>query len=700
MLEAPPRTLSRPLAIETFSYRMEQQLPIQDRLLLRLLQYPFSRAADLAFALNLSRSTTYRQIMQAQEAGLLHIIYLSWYKNAMCSYLSTDGIERVALLLEVDPAQLASWWGVGETGLLRLLPHLSTCIPLQAFIHAFVAPMPQRFATNGQPATIRWHWVRNYQVQFTTKGKPAILHMDAALVCARRGTPAEETRYMSAFLLLDPGWTGTHDRHLMQRRLEAIFHFRESAQCRRHYQQFPPLLIVTPSLHQQHLWHTCAREVASHLRLAPLKGAVVILDSTATMTLSSAWTLPWRTLGTGAVCRLDTLFQLVNRTELTPGMLAPRPMPERMLYGVASRLPVVVGRYEKRARTLLATLRHTPMTPQDQDSVLSQKKERETIALLSLALSQRHVAVLHILYAHPLLSAEEIGTSMNVQPATILRYLHDLRHTLCVRRLLTPHGHRFHLVERGLRLMATTLHVSVTHVCEIRRTREEQQQPLQQRGLTHLTRQITHTVGIYSFVTQLQQRAQHTPGHQVLWWETGAHCARRAFFDHAWHNLLPDAALAYQITDHIEYYWLEWDEGTMSRRNIAAKLYAYKRYVDARQWSGEYPHPPLLLFVVPDAKQERLISSMVENILKRTPLVVRITTATRLTMRGPMHPIWLPVLPIDPALADLPLADRPHPPRQSWTDFHVSDSHRILSSIEKKPETEKIGNYSASKRGG
>ncbi len=79
-------------------------------------------------------------------------------------------------------------------------------------------------------------------------------------------------------------------------------------------------------------------------------------------------------------------------------------------------------------------------------------------------------------------------------------------------------------------------------------------------------RVIRHTSGLYTFIIRLYQVAQANgkQGHCLLWWETGARCARRYHYQGRWYNLLPDAQIAYQTGEHIVRPWIEWDEGARS----------------------------------------------------------------------------------------------------------------------------------------
>jgi hypothetical protein len=212
--------------------------------------------------------------------------------------------------------------------------------------------------------------------------------------------------------------------------------------------------------------------------------------------------------------------------------------------------------------------------------------------------------------------------------------------------------------------MAAILHVSPAHLCESNQDPKTNKTVAVQRGIPHLLHTIHHTAGIYQLLTQLEQAAQ-AQHHEVLWWETGARCARRYFHQGRWHNLFPDAALAYQAGGRTIRAWIEWDEGTMHQRNLASKMHAYAYFVRSRQWLKEGTMLPMLIIVVPDKSQEMRIRRIAIGILQGTGLIVRSTTATRLARYGPLAPIWLPILPLPEKMIEGQL-----PARQGWVDLH------------------------------
>ena len=169
------------------------------------------------------------------------------------------------------------------------------------------------------------------------------------------------------------------------------------------------------------------------------------------------------------------------------------------------------------------------------------------------------------------------------------------------------------------------------------------------RALPPLLRYPLHTAGVYSFIAALHRAAD---SHEVTltWWETGAACERSYPWHGIRHNLRPDAEFALlQNAPHLRHhrYWLEYDRGTMRRRDLEAKMRTYAEYVRSREWFKDgRASLPRLLFVVPDTGQERRISEAARTSLADLPLHVLVTTAGHIASSDPFESIWRPVFPL------------------------------------------------------
>jgi DNA-binding MarR family transcriptional regulator/DNA-binding CsgD family transcriptional regulator len=632
---------------------VEEGASLSDRVLFYLLKHPLQRSTDLTWAMSahVSAATVQRHLTTLEAQGYVEHVRASFSESRpYFYYLTTQGIEHLAQLVGAVPDKLARMWSANEAHLLRLLPRLSTIAALNDFLKSLLAHTPRILAySGGRPATIRWHWVLDYRQTFRAKKRRQhVIGVDASLVFTRSQRLYEtandreeeqEGEYYQILLFVDPGLVGNNDLRIMNQRLERVLLFRESAQRWSHYQAFPPVLILTPTPHSRELWMRCARESAARLHVAPLQGAIAAQEQA-----TSAWTLAWYSLSTAGPCHVHDLLSPQAKVAVLPGLLAPKPAPAGTFQSTQKQQRqrvLVKGNFQERASRL--GIHTSQLSPQE-------------VCLLSLKLQPRHQEVLRLLYAHPLLAREEIAILLNMEPETIRRYLYDLVHLRCIKKLASS-GHRYHLSSTGLRLIAQSLQVSLLHVSEMG------QQQLVQRGLPHALRSLRHTTGVYGFIARLTIAARRQ-GHAVTWWETGARCARRYHFQGAWHNLFPDALLEYRADTLRFQAWIEWDEGTMRLRHLTAKFHAYVQFMRARQFmSLEGSQLPLLLIITPEPSQEQRVQRVAAGIFAQSPLIVQTTTQTLLTVRGPLAPIWLPIIRADEGKEEHAI------PRQSLLDI-------------------------------
>jgi len=84
--------------------------------------------------------------------------------------------------------------------------------------------------------------------------------------------------------------------------------------------------------------------------------------------------------------------------------------------------------------------------------------------------------------------------------------------------------------------------------------------------------------------------------YRTLPWESFV----RRYRDHDhWHNLRPDAFVAYQAGGQRVRFWLEWDRARLGTRVLGAKLRTYEHYVTSSEWFKQEAALPMLLIVAP-----------------------------------------------------------------------------------------------------
>ena len=265
------------------------------------------------------------------------------------------------------------------------------------------------------------------------------------------------------------------------------------------------------------------------------------------------------------------------------------------------------------------------------------------IALLGLRLTPCQWSILHLLLAHPLLSDEELADFLSLQRKSVRCSLYELHQLGCLGPIETIVGKRWHLCDRGLRLMAAANHL---HIGNIAARPDEKAHGgtsiIKLRGEDWLLQRIGHTAGIYSFFARLALAAKRETEQALSWWETGAVCERRYQVSEQWYNLRPDALAEYQMGQQRARFWLEWDRGTMNVRDLAIKFTSYAQYIASREWAREDPMLPVLLCVAPEIGQERRMQRVaLARLTSPAGLMVWTTTGVLLNELGPLAPIWL-----------------------------------------------------------
>ncbi|HEU0001523.1 MAG TPA: replication-relaxation family protein, partial [Ktedonobacteraceae bacterium] len=459
-----------------------------------------------------------------------------------------------------------------------------------------------------------------------------------AALCIRTqqsdGTPLD--KWYGLFLL----FTELDDERLMHLRLERLLCWRESPERWPVYQHMLPVLILARSIRQRDHWQHAGETSALKLRLDPLQGAIACLPA-GENAHTNPWRLSWRTPSTNHPCHLHdllnpvppaTFLSALSREAIEEERGKRSPLNLSTTLGPARRIPrLVVGNLANRVRSLT------------QDDLA----DREAIALLGLHLTSCHWRVLRLLLAHPLLSDTELAGLLGLQRRSVRSSLSTLHSLGCLKPLVTEAGRRWHLSERGLRLMAAASHLHPrTFMVESGDEAESATAHLAQRGESWLVQHIQHTAGVYSFFAMLAQAARQQPVQALSWWETGSACERRYRVGEQWHNLRPDALADYRVGRKQVCFWLEWDRGTMNARDLAIKFASYAHYHDSREWAREWSWLPWLVCVAPDIAQERRMQRVAQVQLARFPgLVMWTSTEGLLIGYGPLAPIWLQSLP-------------------------------------------------------
>ena len=250
-----------------------------------------------------------------------------------------------------------------------------------------------------------------------------------------------------------------------------------------------------------------------------------------------------------------------------------------------------------------------------------------------------------------MLTQAEIATFLGIRETSVHLYVAEMRASGCLEseHLRDDGVQRFRLSSQGLQLLARRHHLQVRSLA-FRQQSTEAAPVYLQKGLEKLRRSAPLTRGIYAFFARLAQEAA-TRGHRLLWWETG-YAREQAYYSlarAAWRFEKPHGIGEYQAGTRRVRFWLEWHGDWSASGNrlraLSTVLVHYATYIRSREWSREGHVLPILLLVCPDGREHQIQDLARSQIgtLRPTPIVLS-TTREQLDARGPLAPIWMPVL--------------------------------------------------------
>jgi hypothetical protein len=411
-----------------------------------------------------------------------------------------------------------------------------------------------------------------------------------------------------------------------------------------------PVLILATSPRQAEHWQHAIATSALKLRLDPLSGAIACI-SQQDCAYVNPWRLAWRSLSTNQSCHLADSLRAVPPEVFTSFLNIEEGEEEMQQAGAPSNSSGASRSSGRLTHLVAGNLVHRAATLTSR--VL---EEREVIALLGLRLTPGHWSIMRLLLAHPLLSNEELAGLLGLERESVRCLLYELHRLDCLESVVTVAGKRWHLCERGLRLIAEANRIPMRSLAvkpddEV----DLEVSTVKQRGESWLFEHIQHTAGIYSFFACVAQAARKEAGHELCWWETGPMCERRYRVGEQWYNLRPDVLAEYRMGQQHMRFWLEWDRGTMNVRDLAIKFTSYAHYIASREWAREDSILPALVCVAPDIAQERRVHRVAQaRLMQCTGLEVWTTTEKLLHEHGPQASIWLKhILPLTQALPQI-----------------------------------------------
>jgi hypothetical protein len=584
------------------------------RLLLWLERYPFQRGEDLVVAMApwIRRSALYLRLAELETLHFIEHLRLGTRKQALY-HLTPAGQAACAFWLgkpEVPPAS-------AREALWRLLPRLPILLAVQDLVNGLVSGTSDALTQRGRRASlIQWDWQRDYVERLGENRDERVLRVEGTLSLRMHFIATSETatrdHWYGFFVLHQP----LDDVRLMRQRLVRLTRWRERKQPG-DGTALPLVLILATSARQAEWWHLAANQVAHRLHTPLLTGAV----TSPPQTREAGWRWTWRRLGMAAPCHLQEL--------LKPGQHPPfdSPTPKPLLHGQADD-----SRWPLPARTPKSSYRLTGRT--------SAQDER----LLPLVLASRHWEIVYLCFAHPLLSTEDLSAHLPIERKGLRALLRTLDQQGVLRQTETEVGWRWHLSERGLRLLAWQ---AGCHLARLVHHPIVAGEPVLQRSVKGLLHQARHTAGVYGFFARLAQDLAQVPGARLRWWETGALCERYFVWREQVYRFKPDAFAGVFIGGQTRRFWLEWDRGTMGRKDLETKCATYAAFLTSREWASASAVPPVLICVFPDYAQEFRFTKAARALLAHVPsLRIFSTTVLPFARQGALAAIWRQLLPV------------------------------------------------------
>lgn len=657
-----------------------------------LVRFPLLSVPDIAFALGHSMAWTYAQMRALRAAGLVEPTSAPVYGSMCATYPRSDregqmmtmvyaatlkGLEWLAAASGSAVWRLATETGADAIGLTHLRRRLPAILAVQSFVFALLRqiqqgtialpPADSKAERSQSPTQLMWDWVRDPVVRFRWRARPMIMRFDAAVQLRVRLEMDKQSDAESLHravpgaayelaVLYDGGLTEARD---LRRALLQLMQCREALAEEGRGRRLPPVLILTPDTRRAALWQALALHLTTERWLThPLIGGAVAWAPGSGAGLCGAcdtsdapdhiWRAhTWRSLAQPVACDLSSLLTTGATSIDLPNESA---LIERVTSCAAQRVQ------------------------RSDNGRQAPRKAAHSETLGEAEIAARDLSVLRLLYAHPLLSVEELAAMLGVSPASSERYLRRLRGAqLVVQRQFvlsepaltlggktptSPMQQQYALTAQGFAVVTMSAQapgwrrllraVGDAGASATQRLHLERDARFQRywRDVDLLARTPDHTAGVYGFFALLHRTARTACelgySHVLSWWETGRACIRRYREGAGWHAIWPDGAGEYRAAGQRMRFWLEWDRGTMGRRDLIAKFAAYARYLRSREWrvDGNEPVPALLIVTSDVAQETRVIAALSVTFQYAPGLSVSIASRVALAAQGPLAPIW------------------------------------------------------------
>jgi len=566
--------------------------------LITLARTPLLAPDDLALLRGIAPRVAHRALdarVRAGEAG--DVVDPATRRHLY--YLTAAGVMAAAQLMEGEPEEIASRYGLTERVLLRRLPAMERLRAGRLVLLQLAAAL-----AGAGGALEDW---RTYPVRwpFTQAGHKETLVLDGEATLRF----ADGARCVVGYL-----WDGDPDatEDAVASRLNRLAAVRSCpAYSTPHALRVPPVLLVT----------TAAARIPPGYRPGLLWTTTDALA--ASDPLSAAWRSTSERDGSGEGRALRAALDRLGRMPLRPTPAAVVPVSTTLT------APATGDALRRRAARVQAVPTNEP-TPHD-------------LLILPLALPPRSWPLLRCVGEHPLLSRFDLAAVLARDPFDTWELLRALcNHGLCNVWRPQRHGHawRYSLTTRGTTLLAHAAGLTPGDYRRIYGVLDDARRS-GEHGLSYARGNIEHTDGITA--TYLAFLAATRARGGTLWWRGEWACTRtyrtrdRRGVERKY-TLRPDVALCYEGPGGSLHAFLEVDRNQESARRLAGKVAQYDDYRSAIGDDGF----AVLLITPGSGRGDRPLAAAREIARERhiPALDLRVTTAAELATCGPWAPIW------------------------------------------------------------
>ncbi|MEZ4503157.1 MAG: replication-relaxation family protein [Dehalococcoidia bacterium] len=178
------------------------------------------------------------------------------------------------------------------------------------------------------------------------------------------------------------------------------------------------------------------------------------------------------------------------------------------------------------------------------------------------------------------------------------------------RYVLTELGMRYLAAQTGVPAATFARHGGVTFI-----GRDES-------DAGRVPRHREHAIGVNRFFTRLAEDARRS-GWRLAEWRNEAESTRR-FVTQAGRTswIRPDGSGVLVRGTECRPFLLEYDRGTLDAGDYRAKFEGYRRYYAGREWEGDFPSEPVLLFVCSDDRAEERVARAARSVAPDLPMLL------------------------------------------------------------------------------